>query len=81
LGILDEYRRGLAGRIRSERDSELQVWEAFLLGSEIPEVGERSLIVWNIRLPRMFVAVLVEKNLAVSGAIFQAVTRNELLRF
>ena len=35
-------------------------------------------IVWNIRLPRVFVAILVGMALAVSGAIFQAVTRNEL---
>jgi iron complex transport system permease protein len=55
-----------------------QTWEGFLLGGEIPEMGERSLIVWNIRLPRVFVAILVGMNLAVSGAIFQAVTRNEL---
>jgi iron complex transport system permease protein len=55
-----------------------QAWEAFLLGGEVPEMNERSLIVWNIRLPRVFVAVVVGMNLAVSGAIFQAVTRNEL---
>jgi len=55
-----------------------QAWEAFLLGAELPEMNDRSLIVWNIRLPRVFVAVLVGMNLAVSGAIFQAVTRNEL---
>jgi len=55
-----------------------QAWEAFLLGSEVPEMGKRSLIVWNIRLPRVFVGVLIGMNLAVSGAIFQAVTRNEL---
>jgi iron complex transport system permease protein len=55
-----------------------QAWEAFLLGTEVPEMNKRSLIVWNIRLPRVFVAVLVGMNLAVSGAIFQAVTRNEL---
>jgi iron complex transport system permease protein len=54
-----------------------QTWEAFLLGGEVPEMGKRSLVVWNIRLPRVFVAVLVGMNLAVSGAIFQAVTRNE----
>lgn len=53
-------------------------WEAFLFGGEVPEMNKRSLIVWNIRLPRVFVAVLVGMNLAVSGAIFQAVTRNEL---
>ena len=55
-----------------------QAWEAFLLGGELPEMNKRSLIVWNIRLPRVFVGVLVGMNLAVSGAIFQAVTRNEL---
>ncbi|MFB6244503.1 MAG: FecCD family ABC transporter permease [Halobaculum sp.] len=55
-----------------------RAWEAFLLGGEVPEMNERSLIVWNIRLPRVFVGALVGMNLAVSGAIFQAVTRNEL---
>ncbi|MCT9098483.1 iron ABC transporter permease [Haloarchaeobius sp. HME9146] len=55
-----------------------KAWEAFILGGEVPEMNKQSLIVWNIRLPRVFVAVLVGMNLAVSGAIFQAVTRNEL---
>lgn len=55
-----------------------QAWEAFLFGGDVPEMNKRSLIVWNIRLPRVFVAILVGMNLAVSGAIFQAVTRNEL---
>ena len=55
-----------------------RAWEAWLLGGEVPEMNKRSLIVWNIRLPRVFVGVLVGMNLAVSGAIFQAVTRNEL---
>jgi iron complex transport system permease protein len=55
-----------------------QAWEAFLLGGEVPEMSKQSLIVWNIRLPRVFVGMLVGMNLAVSGAIFQAVTRNEL---
>jgi iron complex transport system permease protein len=57
---------------------DVRAWEAFLLGAEVPEMNKRSLIVWNIRLPRVFVGVLVGMNLAVSGAIFQAVTRNEL---
>lgn len=56
----------------------VQAWQAFLLGGEVPEMTKQSLIVWNIRLPRVFVAMLVGMNLAVSGAIFQAVTRNEL---
>ncbi len=55
-----------------------QAWRSFLLGGDLPEMNHRSLIVWNIRLPRVFVGVLVGMNLAVSGAIFQAVTRNEL---
>ncbi|WP_135852250.1 FecCD family ABC transporter permease [Halorussus salinus] len=55
-----------------------QTWEAFLLGGEVPEMNKRSLIVWNIRMPRVFVAVAAGMCLAVSGAIFQAVTRNEL---
>ncbi|MFP8890706.1 FecCD family ABC transporter permease [Natrialbaceae archaeon A-CW2] len=55
-----------------------QAWNAFLLGGELPEMSRESLIVWNIRLPRVFVAIIVGMNLAVSGAIFQAITRNEL---
>ncbi|WP_096391330.1 FecCD family ABC transporter permease [Halopenitus persicus] len=47
-------------------------------GAELPELVTETLIVWNIRLPRVLVAVFVGMNLAVSGAIFQAVTRNEL---
>ncbi|WP_435066769.1 FecCD family ABC transporter permease [Haloplanus sp. C73] len=55
-----------------------QAWQAFLLGGVLPSMNNQSLIVWNIRLPRVFVAILVGMNLSVSGAIFQAVTRNEL---
>ncbi|MGZ0745678.1 FecCD family ABC transporter permease [Haloparvum sp. AD34] len=42
------------------------------------DLSRKSLIVWNIRLPRVVVAILVGMSLSVSGAIFQAVTRNEL---
>lgn len=55
-----------------------QAWTGFLFGGELPDMNRRSLIVWNIRLPRVFVAVIVGMNLAVSGAILQAITRNEL---
>lgn len=51
---------------------------AFVFGGELPELGERTLVVWSIRLPRVFVGAFVGMNLAVSGAIFQAITRNEL---
>ncbi|GAA0536649.1 iron ABC transporter permease [Halorubrum ejinorense] len=45
---------------------------------ELPELGRETLVVWSIRLPRVLVGVIVGMNLAVSGAILQAVTRNEL---
>ena len=45
---------------------------------ELPELARETLVVWNIRLPRVLVGAVVGANLAVSGAIFQAVTRNEL---
>lgn len=55
-----------------------QTWTGFLFGEELPAMDNRTLIIWNIRLPRVFVAILVGMNLAVSGAILQAITRNEL---
>jgi iron complex transport system permease protein len=50
---------------------------SFGLATEV-DLSKETLIVWNIRLPRVLVAAFVGFNLAVSGAIFQAVTRNEL---
>lgn len=57
---------------------DLSVWQALLLGGELPELSNQIVVVWTIRLPRVFVAVFAGMNLAVSGAIFQAITRNEL---
>lgn len=45
---------------------------------ELPDLPNETLVVWSIRLPRVVVGVLVGASLAVSGAIFQGVTRNEL---
>ena len=42
------------------------------------ELSVATLIVWEVRLPRILIALFVGMNLAVSGAIFQGVTRNEL---
>jgi len=59
----------------------------FLLGDEVVrgwglDAGEplatTTLIVWNIRVPRLLVSGLVGINLALSGTIFQAITRNDL---
>lgn len=47
-------------------------------GGELPTLDTATTVVWNIRLPRVILAVFVGMNLAVSGVIFQAVTRNEL---
>ncbi|QKY18967.1 iron ABC transporter permease [Halolamina sp. CBA1230] len=52
--------------------------EAFGFSTAEVDLGRETLIVWGIRLPRVLVAVLVGTNLAISGAVFQAVTRNEL---
>ncbi|WP_257299647.1 iron ABC transporter permease [Haloarchaeobius sp. FL176] len=57
---------------------DIEVWKAFLLGHELPEMSRQNLVVWYMRLPRVVVGIFVGANLAVSGAIFQAVTRNEL---
>lgn len=43
-----------------------------------PLLDTATLIVWNVRLPRVLVGLMVGANLAISGSIFQAVTRNEL---
>ena len=40
--------------------------------------SNESLVVWTIRFPRVVLAVFVGMNLAISGAIFQAVTKNEM---
>jgi len=56
----------------------LDAWSAFLFGTELPGMSTASIVVWNLRLPRVFVGIIAGATLAVSGAIFQAVTRNEL---
>jgi iron complex transport system permease protein len=63
------------------------VLASFLLGEGLAgtlgfetsfDLPTETLIVWKVRLPRVLVAALVGLNLALSGAVFQAVTRNEL---
>ncbi|ELY53818.1 transporter permease [Natronolimnohabitans innermongolicus JCM 12255] len=51
---------------------------ALVFGGDLTHLTTESLIVWTQRIPRVLVAVFVGMNLALSGAIFQAVTRNEL---
>ena len=43
-----------------------------------PQMDAQSQVIWNIRLPRTIVGALVGVNLAIAGAILQAVMRNPL---
>lgn len=54
----------------------LQDIAATLLQHDLPGVNRD--IIWNIRLPRTLVAMLVGANLAVSGALLQGIMRNPL---
>ncbi|WP_222920311.1 iron ABC transporter permease [Natrinema sp. SYSU A 869] len=56
----------------------LNAWSGFLLGGELPQMDTAEIVIWELRLPRVFVAIISGATLAISGAIFQAVTRNEL---
>ena len=44
----------------------------------ILDSSKASIIIWNIRLPRMILAILVGAALAVSGVILQGLLRNPL---
>ena len=68
----------LGGQLNTDVLLNPLAWDSLIVDAGLPEMSRESLIVWNIRLPRVFVAVFVGMNLALSGAIFQAVTRNEL---
>ena len=41
-------------------------------------LSDPTFIVWTTRMPRVLIGALVGADLAVSGAVFQAITRNEL---
>lgn len=43
-----------------------------------PDASPESMVIWNIRLPRMILAALVGINLALSGAVLQGVMGNPL---
>ncbi len=59
-------------------DLATRVLSAVGLSTASVDLSRETLIVWNIRLPRVLVGMIAGATLAVSGAIFQAVTRNEL---
>jgi ABC-type Fe3+-siderophore transport system permease subunit len=43
-----------------------------------PDGSPESALIWDIRLPRSILATLVGANLAIAGALIQALTRNPL---
>ncbi|MEM1451201.1 MAG: iron chelate uptake ABC transporter family permease subunit [Planctomycetota bacterium] len=49
-----------------------------LRGEDVASLETSTVVVWSVRLPRVVGALLVGAALAVSGAIFQAITRNDL---
>ncbi|GBG58096.1 iron ABC transporter permease [Sporomusaceae bacterium FL31] len=51
-----------------------QVWQILVTAAG----DAKGQVIWNIRLPRTLVGALVGMNLALSGAILQAVMRNPL---
>ncbi|WP_110926540.1 FecCD family ABC transporter permease [Bacillus massiliglaciei] len=51
-----------------------EVWSAFF-GSDI---GDQRIIIFDFRLPRIILAMLIGAGIAVSGAIMQSISRNEL---
>ena len=52
---------------------------SFSLADQVCDVNEISYqIVWEIRLPRVLMAMITGAGLSVTGAILQSVTRNPL---
>lgn len=51
-----------------------QIWNVLLLAKN----DAQGQVIWNIRLPRTLVGALVGANLALAGAVLQAVMRNPL---
>jgi len=51
-----------------------------IFGTTLPEhiTQNRAAIVWNVRMPRVFLAFLAGAALSVSGAVMQSVLRNPL---
>lgn len=68
LGILLSVVQGVAAISFSD------IWRILLY----PEAQTADQIIWNIRLPRAITGALVGSNLALSGALLQAVMRNPL---
>jgi len=71
----------LALALGAYRLSPGEIVAALLPGSagEDARIGVASAVVWNLRLPRILLAIVVGAALASSGAVFQASFRNPLV--
>jgi iron complex transport system permease protein len=68
------------GRYRIDFQTLRQVIFSFVSGNELVQsLTTPSLVLWSVRLPRVFMAVLVGAALSVSGAVFQGLFRNPLV--
>lgn len=66
------------GNIVSIALGSVQISVPEILNSFLGSTGLHEQILWNIRLPRTLVASMVGMNLALSGAILQAIMKNPL---
>lgn len=57
--------------------SELPVWRALSLLVS-PDGSPDSALVWDVRLPRALLAIMIGANLAVAGVLIQTLTRDPL---
>ncbi|RTR00821.1 FecCD family ABC transporter permease [Halomonas nitroreducens] len=74
LGLLLLTSMGLSLALGSFPTSFVEVGHALVT----PQDSDIAFIVWELRLPRIVLAVLVGAALAVAGAILQAIVRNPL---
>lgn len=54
------------------------LWHLLREGASTPELQRASLVLWELRLPRVFLAAGVGANLALGGLLLQAIFRNPL---
>jgi len=40
----------------------LHAWSAFLFGTDLPEMSTASIVVWTLRMPRVFVAIIAGRD-------------------
>lgn len=57
---------------------DISIKEIFNILKNSQNLDSQGLVIWNVRIPRTIIGVLVGINLAISGAILQGVMRNPL---